>query len=73
MRLPIRNRSDKPIALVIEPHVTEYELPPGAVAAVLLEDGLEHSIDVFEDQVTVWNQGGADAEVRISPGSAAAL
>ena len=65
MRLPIRNRGSKPFALVIEVHADEYTIPTGGTAIVTLEDGLPHEIDVWEDQITVWNAGNEQAEVEL--------
>ena len=60
VKLPIRNRSNKPFTLFMEPYCDEYEVPPGAEAIVLLSDDPRHphSIDVCEDQLSVWDEGG---------------
>ncbi len=66
VKLPIRNRTSKPLSLVIEVHATEFEVPVGGEAIVFLEDDRPHSIDVWNDQVTVWNEGEDEAEVEIN-------
>ena len=65
MRLPIRNYTDKPLGLFVEPICTEYEIPPGGEAIVTLEDGNPHSIDVYDDAVTVWNEGPEPVSVVV--------
>jgi hypothetical protein len=50
---------------VIEVHCDEYTIPVGGKAIVSLEDGLPHEIDVWEDQITVWNAGQEQAEVEL--------
>lgn len=67
MRLPVRNKSERPLTLFIEPWCDNYELLPGGEALVDLEDGLPHSIDVYDDQVTVWSEGSGSPTVEILP------
>lgn len=67
MRLPIRNRSDRPLHIFIEPWCDDYEVLPGGEAFVRLEDGHPHSIDVYNGQVTIWNEGDAQAVVEVVP------
>jgi len=56
MKLPIRNLGTKPLRIFMEVYCDEYEVPPGGEAIITLDEGLE-SIDVYEDQVTVWDKG----------------
>ncbi|MGE0668865.1 MAG: hypothetical protein AB7O49_20100 [Sphingomonadales bacterium] len=51
--------------LVIEPLCAEYEIPEGGAAEVTLADGCSHSIDIYEQQITIWNEGIEDALVEI--------
>ena len=67
MRLPIRNHTEKPLGLFIEPIFNEYEIPPGGEAIVTLEDGNPHSIDVHDGAVTVWNEGPEPVSVVVRP------
>ena len=64
MRLPIRNKSERALTIFFEPVCDEYEVPPGGEAIVLIEDGALDSIDVFEGQVSIWDNG-AEARVEI--------
>jgi hypothetical protein len=65
VRLPIRNNTGRPLRLFVEVYCDEYEIPAGGEAIVGLEGGPEHSIDLYDDQITIWNEGLADAEVEI--------
>ncbi|MGE4307156.1 MAG: hypothetical protein AB7E24_24360 [Novosphingobium sp.] len=66
MRLPIRNYLATPLTIFIEPVCDQYEVPPGGEAAVILDDGHLHSIDVHPDNwVSIWNEGENWAQVEI--------
>jgi hypothetical protein len=67
MRLPVRNKSERPLTIFIEPWCDDYELLPGGEALVDLEDGLPHSIDVYDGQVTVWSEGSVPPAVETIP------
>jgi hypothetical protein len=67
VKLPIRNYTDKPLGLFIEPMYDEYEIPPGGEAIVALEDGNPDSIDVHADAVTIWNEGPEPVSVVVRP------
>ena len=67
MRLPIRNKTDRPLHIFIEPWCDDYELLPGGEAFVHLGDGLPHSFDVYDGQVTIWNEGNDPATVEVVP------
>lgn len=64
MRVPIRNKGNRPLTLFIELQCEQFEVPVGGEAIVRLEDGRPHSIDVEDGWVTVWDEGG-DASVEI--------
>jgi hypothetical protein len=64
MRLPIRNKGERPLTVFIEPLCDEYEVPVGGEAIIYLEDGLPHSIDVHEAWVTIFDEG-ADGNVEV--------
>ena len=66
MKLPIRNYTDKPLGLLVEPMCDQYEVPSGGEAVVVLVDGFPHSIDVHEDLVAVWNEGPEPVAVTVS-------
>ncbi len=64
MRIPIRNKGDRPITLFIEVQCDQYEIPAGGEALVRLEDRRPHSIDLYDGWVTVWDEGfNASVEV----------
>jgi len=65
MRLPIRNKTDRPLHIFIEPWCDDYKVPPTGEAFVHLEDGLPHSIDVFDGQVSIWSEGAEGAKVDV--------
>ena len=66
MRLPIRNYLSTPLTIFIEPECDQYEVPAGGEAAVILEDGHHHSIDIHPDNwVSIWNGGPEWAVVEI--------
>jgi hypothetical protein len=65
VKLPIRNYTDKPLGLFIEPMCDEYDIPPGGEAIVVLVDGHPHSIDVHEGLVAVWNEGPEPVAVTV--------
>ncbi len=65
MRLPIRNKTDWALHIFIEPWCDDYEVPPKGEAFVHLEDGLPHSIDVFDGQVSIWSEGAEGAKVDV--------
>jgi len=63
MRLPIRNKSDRPLTVFIEPFCDQFEVPAGGEAIVRLEKP-PHSIDLDVAWVTIWDEGdGATVEV----------
>lgn len=64
MRLPIRNKSEKPLTVFIEPWCDEFEVPVGGEAIVRLQDGAPHSIEVDDAWVTIWDEG-TDATVEV--------
>jgi predicted secreted protein len=64
MKLPIRNKSDRPLTIFVEPLCDTFEVPVGGRAIVRLEDGQPHSIDIDEAWVTIWD-GGSDATVEV--------
>lgn len=55
MRLPIRNKFDRPLRIFMEPTCDEYEIPVGGEAIVRIEDGLLDSIDVEDGWVTIYD------------------
>ena len=55
MRLPIRNKSSRPLTLFLEMICDEREIPPGGMAIVRIADGALDSIDVHDGQVTIWD------------------
>lgn len=64
MRLPIRNKSDRPLTVFIEPWCDEFEVPVGGEAVIRLQDGPAHSIEIDDAWVTIWDEGaGATVEV----------
>jgi hypothetical protein len=64
MRLPIRNKSGRPLTIFVEPVCSEFEVPVGGEAIVRLEDGPPHSIEVDDAWVTIWDEGlGASVEI----------
>lgn len=64
MRLPVRNLSDRPLTVFIEPVCDEFEVPVGGEAIVRLANGFPHSIDVDDAWVTIWDEEG-DASVEV--------
>lgn len=69
VNLPIRNYTDAPVTLFIEPYCAEHELPAGGEAVVTLEKGFPHSIDIHPDRwLSLWDEGStALARVEIFP------
>ena len=66
MRLPIRNKGDKPLTIFIEPVCEQFEVPVGSEAIVTLEDGHPHSFDWFDDAwLSIWNEGHQPAAVEV--------
>jgi hypothetical protein len=66
MQLPIRNKLAEPLTLFIEPICAEYEIPPGGMAIVTLEDGHPHSLDYHPDRwLSLWNEGFSLATVEV--------
>lgn len=64
MRIPIRNKSEKPLSVFVEPQCDQFEVPVGGEAIVRLADGQPHSIDVDDAWITIWDEGGtASVEV----------
>lgn len=57
MRLPIRNKGNRPLTLFVEPFCDQFEVPIGGEAIIRLDDGLPHSIDIYETRVTIWDEG----------------
>jgi len=67
MRLPIRNKSDRPLMVFIELQCDQFEIPVGGEAIVRLADGHPHSIEVDDGWVTIWDEdGSASVEVVTS-------
>jgi hypothetical protein len=64
MRVPIRNKSDRPLTLFIELQCDQFEVPAGGEAIVRLEDGRPHSIDLDDGWVTIWDEG-CNASVEV--------
>lgn len=64
MRIPIRNKADRPLTIFVELQCDEFEVPVGGEAIVRLTDGRPHSIDVDDAFVTIWDEGG-DAEIEV--------
>ncbi|BCA57980.1 hypothetical protein [Sphingomonas sp. HMP6] len=64
MRLPIRNKGDRPLTIFIEMQCDVFEIPVGGEAIVRLADGLPHSVDFQDGWVTIWDEGiNASVEV----------
>jgi len=66
MRIPIRNKSHRPLTIFVELQCDQFEVPTGGEAIVRLEDGRPHSIDVDDAWVTIWDEGGAASVEVIS-------
>jgi hypothetical protein len=64
MRMPIRNKGDRPLTVLVELQCDQFEVPVGGEAIVRLEDGRPHSIDLEDGWVTIWDEGG-DASVEV--------
>lgn len=64
MRLPIKNKGNRPLTIFVELQCDEFEFPVDGEAIVRLEDGLPHSIDFEDGWVTVWD-AGTNASVEI--------
>lgn len=64
MRIPIRNKGEKPLTLFVELQCEQFEVPVGGEAIVRLADGRPHSIDVDDRCITIWDEGG-DASVEV--------
>ncbi|WP_129586233.1 hypothetical protein [Sphingomonas montana] len=64
MRIPIRNKGDRPLTVFIELQCDQFEVPVGGEAIVRLADGRPHSVDVDDAWVTIWDEEG-DASVEV--------
>lgn len=64
MRIPIRNKGDRPLTIFVELQCDQFEVPVGGEAIVRLADGQPHSIDVDDAWVTIWDESG-DASVEV--------
>lgn len=64
MRIPIRNKGERPLTVFVELQCDQFEVPVGGEAIVRLADGRPHSIDVDDAWVTIWDEGG-DASVEV--------
>lgn len=64
MRIPIRNKGDRPLTVFVELQCDQFEVPAGGEAIVRLADGHPHSIDVDDAWVTIWDESG-DASVEV--------
>jgi len=66
MKLPIRNRTSRPLTLFIEPYCDEHEIPPDGEAIVTLADGEPHSLDIHpENWVSLWDEGKCPGVVEV--------
>ena len=54
------------MTLFIEVLCDTYTIPAEGEAIVTLQDGHPHSIDLYDDQVTIWNEGFERAVVEIN-------
>lgn len=64
MRLPIRNKGDRPLTVFIELQCDQFEVPVGGEAIIRLAKGHPHSIDIDDAWVTIWDEGG-NASVEV--------
>lgn len=64
MRIPIRNKSNRPLTVFIEVQCEQVEVPVGGEAIVRLEDGRPHSIDIDDAWVTIWDEG-SNASIEV--------
>ena len=64
MRIPIRNRGTRPLQIFVELQCDQFEVPVDGEAIVRLADGRPHSIDVDDEGITIWDEGG-DASVEV--------
>lgn len=64
MRIPIRNKGNRPLQIFVELQCDQFEVPIGGEAIVRLADGCRHSIDIDDAWVTIWDEGG-DASVEV--------
>jgi hypothetical protein len=65
MKLPIRNRSDKPLTLFFEPWCNEHVVPPGGEALLRFDGAQLHSIDVEDGWLTIWEEGSGTVAVEV--------
>ncbi|MEG3178361.1 hypothetical protein U1872_19125 [Sphingomonas sp. RB3P16] len=65
MKIPIRNCGTKPLTLFIEVLCDTYTIPVEGEAIVTLQDDQPHSIDLYDDQITIWNESAEAAIVEI--------
>lgn len=64
MRIPIRNRGTRALQIFVELQCDQFEVPVDGEAIVRLADGRAHSIDVDDEGITIWDEGG-DASVEV--------
>lgn len=64
MRIPIRNKGERPLTVFVELQCDQFEVPVGGEAIVRLADGHPHSIDVEDAWITIWDEGG-DPSVEV--------
>ena len=65
MKLLINNSTDKPITLFIEPWCEERKFPPGAEAIVYFGDMDLHTIDIHENQLSIYDEGTKDFSIEV--------
>jgi hypothetical protein len=69
VKLPIVNRTDKPLTIFMEIYCNEYEVPPGGEAILDLDEWPE-AIEVHEGQVSIWDKGfNSPVEINAAPGA----
>jgi len=66
MRLPITNICDRPLTVFVEAMCNQYEVPPGGMAIVRIEDGMLNSIDLDDAWITIWDDS-CEATVEVVP------
>ncbi len=64
MRIPIRNKGTRPLQIFVELQCDQFEVPVDGEAIVRLTDGRPHSIDIDDEWLTIWDEGG-DASVEV--------
>jgi hypothetical protein len=52
MHIPIRNKGDRPLTVLVELQCEQFEVPVGGEAIVRPADGRPHSIDVDDAWIT---------------------